>query len=299
MPTRKTKIVYRLIAAVVFVCAAAVLPSNTLAQQTFESPALAAEAFVGALAANDAQALASILGADWRTFIPTGSFDREDFDAFMAAWNKTHRFKSIAYGKVQLAVGREDWTLPIPIVKKGERWRFDTLAGAEEMRTRRIGRNELSTMQAMLAYYDAQKEYALADRNGDGMLEYARRLISSPGKHDGLYWPAADGEVQSPLGPLFGDDTPGNNYFGFHYKILTVQGPNAPDGAYDYLIKDRMRAGFALVAWPVTYGDSGVTTFLVSHDGRVFQKDLGPDTDQIARAMVRFDPDSSWEVVTP
>lgn len=299
MPTRKTKIVYRLIAAVVFVCAAAVFPSNTLAQQTFESPALAAEAFVGALATNDAQALASILGADWRSFIPTDNIDREDVDAFMAAWNKTHRFKSIAYGKVQLAVGPEDWTLPIPIVKKGERWRFDTLAGAEEMRTRRIGRNELSTMQAMLAYYDAQKEYALADRNGDGMLEYARRLISSPGKHDGLYWPVADGEAQSPLGPLFGDDTLGNNYFGFHYKILTAQGPNAPDGAYDYLIKDRMRAGFALVAWPVTYGDSGVTTFLVSHDGRVFQKDLGPDTDQIVRAMVRFDPDSSWEVVTP
>ena len=182
MPARKTKIIYRLIAAVVFVCTAAFLPSNTRAQQTFESPALAAEAFVDALATNDAKALASILGADWKTFIPTDTIGWEDVDAFMAAWNKTHRFKSIAYGKVQIAVGPEDWTLPIPIVKKDKRWRFDTLAGAEEMRTRRIGRNELAAMQAVMAYYDAQKEYAISDRNGDGMLEYARKLISSPAK---------------------------------------------------------------------------------------------------------------------
>ena len=217
----------------------------------------------------------------------------------MTAWDKTHRFKSIAYGKVQIAVGPEDWTLPIPIVKKDERWRFDTQAGAEEMRTRRIGRNELAAMQAVMAYYDAQKEYAISDRNGDGMLEYARKLISSPGKHDGLFWPVADGEAESPLGPLFGDDTPGNDYHGFYYKILTGQGPNAPGGAYDYLINNRMMAGFALVAWPVTYGDSGITSFLVNHDGQVYQKDLGPETDQIVRAMTQFDPDSSWEAVSP
>ena len=299
MPTRMNNNVYRFFAAVVFVCTAAFLPSNSLAQQNFESPALAAEAFVSALATNDATVLASILGADWKTFIPTDTIGREDVDAFMAAWNKTHRFKSIAYGKVQIAVGPEDWTLPIPIVKKDKRWRFDTLAGAEEMRTRRIGRNELAAMQAVMAYYDAQKEYAISDRNGDGMLEYARKLISSPGKNDGLFWPVADGEAESPLGPLFGDDTPGNDYHGFYYKILTGQGPNAPGGAYDYLINNRMMAGFALVAWPVAYGDSGVMTFLVSHDGRVYQNDLGPATDQTARTMTRFDPDSSWEAVLP
>lgn len=299
MPTRKNNNVYRFLAAVVFVCTAAFLPSNSLAQQTFESPALAAEAFVDALATNDAKALASILGTDWKTFIPTDNIDQEDIDAFLTAWGKTHRFKSIAYGKVQIAVGPEDWTLPIPIVKKDERWRFDTQAGAEEMHTRRIGRNELAAMQAVMAYYDAQKEYAISDRNGDGMLEYARKLISSPGKHDGLYWPVADGEAESPLGPLFGDDTPGNDYHGFYYKILTGQGPNAPGGAYDYLINNRMMAGFALVAWPVTYGDSGITSFLVNHDGQVYQKDLGPETDQIVRAMTQFDPDSSWEAVSP
>ncbi len=212
MPTQKTKVVYRFVSAIAFVCSAAFFPSTTRAQQTFESPALAAEAFVDAVATGNAQALASILGTDWKTFIPTDNIDQEDIDAFLAAWGKTHRFKSIAYGKVQLAVGPGDWTLPIPIVKKGERWRFDTLAGAEEMRIRRIGRNELSTMQALLAYYDAQKEYAQADRNGDGMLEYARVLVSSLGEHDGLYWPVSDGEAQSPLGPLFGSDTPGNDY---------------------------------------------------------------------------------------
>ena len=218
MPTQKTKVVYRFVSAIAFVCSAAFFPSTTLAQQTFESPALAAEAFVDAVATGNAQALASILGTDWKTFFPTDNIDQEDIDAFLAAWGKTHRFKSIAYGKVQLAVGPGDWTLPIPIVKKGERWRFDTLAGAEEMRIRRIGRNELSTMQALLAYYDAQKEYAQADRNGDGMLEYARGLVSSLGEHDGLYWPVSDGEAQSPLGPLFGDDTPGHDY---HMAIIS------------------------------------------------------------------------------
>jgi hypothetical protein len=299
MPIQKTKVIYRFVTAVAVLCSAAFFPSSTRAQQTFESPALAAEAFVDAVATGDAQALASMLGSDWKTFIPTDNIDQEDMDAFLAAWEKTHRFKSIAYGKVQLAVGAGDWTLPIPIVKKGERWRFDTLAGAEEMRIRRIGHNELSVMQALLAYYDAQKEYALADQNGDGMLEYARLLVSSPGRHDGLYWPGSDGEPESPLGPLFGSDTPGNDYHGYYFKILTEQGADAPGGGYDYLINERMAAGFALVAWPVTYGDSGVMTFLVSHDGRVYQNDLGAETDQTARAMTRFNPDSSWKTVLP
>ena len=299
MPTQKTKVVYRFVTAVAVLCSAAFFPSSTRAQQTFESPVLAAEAFVDAVATGNAQALASILGTDWKTFIPTDNIDQEDIDAFLTAWGKTHRFKSIAYGKVQLAVGPGDWTLPIPIVKKGERWRFDTLAGAEEMRIRRIGRNELSAMQAVLAYYDAQKEYALADRNGDGILEYARILVSSPGEHDGLYWRVSDGEAQSPLGPLFGSDTPGSDFHGYYFKILTGQGANAPGGEYNYLIENRMAAGFALVAWPMAYGDSGVMTFLVSHDGRVYQNDLGPASDQTARTMTRFDPDSSWEAVLP
>jgi hypothetical protein len=219
--------------------------------------------------------------------------------AFLAAAAKSRKLVPEGGDRAHLAVGANDWTLPIPIVRTRAGWRFDTRAGAEEIRTRRIGANELAAMQAALAYYDAQKEYALADRNGDGMLEYAQRLISTPGKQDGLYWAALPGEEESPLGPVFGDDKPGDSYHGYYFRILKRQGPNAPRGAYDYVVKGRMIAGFALVAWPVKYGDTGVMTFLVSHDGQVYEKDLGPGTDAIARAMTRFDPDASWQKVTP
>jgi len=299
MIAKKTKDLPRLFVIAVFLWLASFGPETALAQQTFESPALAAEAFVEAVAAKDNESLGLILGADWREFIPTGDISQEDVDAFIDAWDKTHRFKPIAYGRVQLAVGPEDWTLPIPIFKEGDTWRFDTVAGAEEMRTRRIGRNELSAIQAVLAYYDAQREYALADRNGDGVLEYAQRLVSSPGNRDGLYWPVTADEKASPLGPLFGDETPGIGYHGYFYRILMGQGQNAPGGAYNYEINGRMSVGFALVAWPVNYGDSGVMTLLVSHDGRIYERDFGDDTGEVARAMALFDPDSSWKEVSP
>ncbi len=272
---------------------------GTFAGQAFDTPDLAAEAFVEAVANRDTEALTAILGDDWTDFIPTDGIGQQDVAAFISAYNNTHRFTSIAYGRVQLTVGAEDWTMPIPIVKSDNRWRFDTQAGAEEMGIRRIGRNELATLQAVMAYYDAQKEYALADRNGDGMLEYAQRLVSSPGSRDGLYWPVLSDGEESPLGPLFGDDRPGTDFHGYYYRILKQQGPNASGGAYDYRINGRLMAGFALVAWPVGYGDSGVMTFMVSHDGRVYQKDLGSDTDATARAMTAFDPDSSWQEERP
>ncbi|HSB24052.1 MAG TPA: DUF2950 family protein, partial [Burkholderiaceae bacterium] len=179
-------------------------------------------------------------------------------------------------------------------------WKFDPVAGADRLRTARIGRNELAAMQAVLAYYDAQRDYATEDRNGNGVREYARKLVSSPGKHDGLYWPSPLDTEESPLGPLIAQQKPkGPGYWGYHYKILTRQGTNAPGGAYDYVIGGRMRAGFALVAWPVRYGDTGVMTFMVSHAGVVYQKDLGPSTNAIAGAMTRFDPDDSWHKVSP
>ena len=287
-----------LIPALLF-CATAFDSVPALAQQAFESPALAAEAFVDAVATRNKDALKTILGDDWRDFIPIDEIREEVVESFISAWDKTHRFKPLAYGQVQLAIGPEDWTLPIPIIMKNDMWYFDTVAGGEEMRIRRIGRNELSAIQAVLAYYDAQKEYALADRNGDGVLEYARQLVSSPGQRDGLYWPVAAGEEESPLGPLIGDDTPGVGYHGYFYKILLVQGPLASGGAYDYEINGRLSAGFALVAWPVDYGVSGVMTFIISHDGQVFEKDFGPRTDEQARVMALFDPDSSWTEVSP
>ncbi|HYQ52864.1 MAG TPA: DUF2950 domain-containing protein, partial [Pseudomonas sp.] len=196
-----------------------------------------------------------------------------------------------------LAVGSEHWTLPIPLARSASGWRFDLKAGSAEIRARRIGRDELAAVQSLLAYHDAQMDYASQDRNGNGALEYAQQIFSTPGKHDGLYWEGeADGQV-SPLGPLFGQDAVGDDWYGYHFRILDAQGPSAPGGAYSYLIGTQMSRGFAMVAWPARYDDTGVMSFMVSHDGQVFEKDLGPQGDKLAKAMQRFDPDDSWQLV--
>jgi Protein of unknown function (DUF2950) len=288
-------VVAHLVRAALLACLLAVPLAH--AQKSFLTPDAAAEALVKAMRANDAQAKQTVLGKDWKRFIPTDSLGRDDLDAFLAAWERSHKIVNESDETALLAVGDEPgFTLPIPIVKnKAGLWRFDVVAGADRLRTARIGRNELAAMQAVLAYYDAQREYASEDRNGSGVREYARRLFSSKGKKDGLYWPSTLDSEQSPLGPLIAQQRPkGPGYWGYHYKVLTGQGKGAPGGAYDYIIGGRMRAGFALVAWPVRYGDTGVMTFMVSHAGIVYEKDLGPSTDAIARAMTRFDPDPSW-----
>jgi hypothetical protein len=191
-------------------------------------------------------------------------------------------------------------------VKRGEKWSFDTRKGKEELINRRIGRNELNTIQVCLAYVDAQREYALKDRDGDGLVEYAQEFRSDRGKKNGLYWDVKAGEAQSPLGPLFaaarekgyspkaagGKPVP---YHGYYYRILTGQGKNAPGGAYDYVVKGNMIGGFALVAYPAQYGSSGVMTFIVNHDGVVYQKDLGKSTEKSAVAMKLFNPDQTWK----
>jgi hypothetical protein len=267
------------------------------AQKPYLTAEAAAEALVKAMKANDTQAMQTVLGKDWKRFIPTDELSRDDVNAFLAAWDKGHRIVNEDDRTALLSVDTEPpFTLPIPIVKnKAALWRFDVVRGNERLRIARIGRNELAAMQAVLAYYDAQREYATADRTGKGVREYARKLVSSPGKRDGLYWPAKLDEEQSPLGPLIAQRQPKSpGYWGYHYKILTGQGKDAPGGAYDYVIGGRMRGGFALVAWPVRYGDTGVMTFMISHAGTVFEKDLGPDTDAIARAMTRFNPDAGW-----
>lgn len=299
MKTTFEYMIHTLLSVAALIAVAAIFPDSAAAQKAFSNPEAAAETLVAAVEKNDAQALRSILGENWKRFIPTDDVDREDVDAFLAAWNTSHKMVAGADGRVHLAVGTDEWTLPIPIVKTGDAWRFDVKAGAEEIRTRRIGRNELAAMQAALAYCDAQKEYALADRNGDGVLEYAQRFVSSPGRHDGLYWETKPGEEESPLGPLFGDDKPGTDYHGYYFKILKAQGKHAAGGAYDYTIKSRMTSGFALVAWPVKYGDTGVMTFVVNHQGQIYEKNLGPKTDTVARAMKVFDPDTSWRKVAP
>ena len=278
------------------------MPAAVAQQKIFPSPEAAMNAFGDAIATSDEDALKALLGADFRTFIPPAG--AEIRYRFLAAWAKAHAIKPEGDAKALVAVGNDGWTLPIPIVKTAQGWRFDTRAGAEEMRLRRIGRNELAVMQVMLAVYDAEKEYARRDRNGDGVLQYASKLVSSPGKQDGLYWPTKAGEALSPLGPAVaaaraaggGEDA---GYYGYRYKLLSSQGKNAPGGAFDYVANGRMIGGFAAVAWPVKYGDTGVMTFIVSHDGVLYQKDLGPDTAARAAAMTRFDPDSSWTKVDP
>jgi hypothetical protein len=210
--------------------------------------------------------------------------------------------------KVVLHVGNEDWPFPIPVVKKDKRWRFDTEEGREEVLARRIGRNELNVIQVCLAIVDAQREYALKDRDGDGLLEYARKFASDPGKKDGLYWKAGQGDEQSPLGSLVAtaqeqgykgakkSDKP-VPYHGYYYRILQAQGPNATGGAYEYGVNGNMIGGFALVAYPAKYGASGIMTFIVNHDGVVFQKDLGKKTAELVAAMSLFNPDKDWKKV--
>jgi hypothetical protein len=276
--------------------ACALVSPLALAQKVYPSAEAAADAFTNALRKADRKALGVVLGANYKQFVSTDGVERADVEAYLAAWDKQHKVNAEGDNKASISAGDQGWTMAIPIVKRKAGWQFDLVAGADEMRTRRIGRNELATMQAILAYYDAQREYAAADRNTDGIHEYAQKFVSTKGKKDGLYWESPLGLDESPLGPLLAQQKPkGPGYYGYHYKILTGQGPDAPGGAYDYIIGKRMRSGFAAVASPVRYGDTGVMTFMVSHAGIVYEKDLGPSTDAIARAMTRFNPDSTWK----
>lgn len=300
MMSKKMRMNLNGLLAVVLAGMALFAPLPVAAQQAFPTADAAATALVEAISRKDQAALRMVLGNDWKEFIPTENIEDKDVDAFLKGWAESHTIVVKPAHTAHLTVGTQDWVLPIPIVEKKGAWRFDTRAAVDEIRTRRIGRNELATMQTALAYYDAQKEYAREDRNGDGILEYAQKIISTPGQQDGLYWAALEGEKPSPLGPLFGEAGPtGQGYYGYRYRILTAQGSKAQGGAYNYLIGGRLIAGFALVAWPVKYGDSGVMSFIVSHDGVVYERNLGPKTDATARAMKLFNPDSSWKKVNP
>jgi hypothetical protein len=273
-------------------------------QKTFDSLDDAVNALVGALRAGDRKALLAILGPKGGPVISSGDnvADRAAYQRFVTAYDRAHKLEG-GGGKVVLTVGDDDYPLAIPLVPDGPRWFWDTDAGDDEILFRRVGRNELATIQVCLAYVDAQREYYSRDR-GAGMLEYAQHLESNTGKRDGLYWPTKPGERPSPLGPLVAEaraagytrPEPGKRmpYHGYLYRLLLAQGPDAPGGAYDYVVKGHMIGGFALVAYPATYGVSGITTFIVSHDGVVYQKDFGPKTTQIANAMKTFNPDKTW-----
>lgn len=267
------------------------LAAPAAAQQLFPTAETAARSFVEAIATNDDEAVARVLGADYRKFIPKGA--PEDKTRFLEAWAAGN--KVVTQGdKAMLEVGRHGWTLPLPIVKTGAGWKFDPRAGAEEMRIRRIGRNEYAAMQVSLAFVDAQREYAQRDWDGDGVKSFAMRGLSSPGKRDGLYWASLPGEPEAPLGAQFADAKPAQPFYGYLYRILKAQGTGAPGGAKSFVKNGRMTEGFALIATPAKWGDTGVMSFIVSHDGVVWEKDLGPDTAAVAAGIMSFDP-TGWQ----
>ena len=284
-------------------------PAETVKQRTFASPEEAVEALVTALRSNDVNALEAIFGPGSRTLFISGDpvEDQSGRERFLKFYDEKNRLEETA-DKVFLSVGDDDWPLPIPIVKRDALWRFDAKEGMDEILARRIGRNELSVIQVCLAYVDAQREYAIEDRDTDGLLEYAQKFRSDPGKKNGLYWNVKEGEEQSPLGPLFavahekgytakqsgGKPVP---YHGYYYRILKAQGKNAPGGAYDYMVNGQMIGGFALVAYPAKYASSGIMTFIINHDGVVYEKDLGDNTENAVLAMKLFNPDGTWKKV--
>jgi hypothetical protein len=267
------------------------------AQTAFPTPEAAAEALVDGIARHDRDAIKQVAGADYEKYFPSSKSDPDDITNFLAAWARGHAIVPAGNDKAFLGVGKNGWTLPVPIVKTAAGWKFDTKAAPEEMRVRRIGRNELAAIQVALAYTDAQKEYRQNDWNGDGVLEYAARGLSTPGKRDGLYWASLPGEPESPLGAEFADAKVGQPFHGYLYRILTAQGANAPGGARSYIKNGHMTEGYALVAWPAKFDDTGVMTFIVNQDGIVYQKSLGPNTDALARAIKTYDPDASWQKV--
>lgn len=280
------------------------------AAQSFATPEEAVNALASALKAKDSPALRSLFGSAADELVnPDQVQAKNEFTAFAAALSQTNRLARESDTRRVLEVGTNRYPFSVPIVQKDGRWFFDAAAGKDEMLNRRIGHNELSTLSSVRAYVGAQREYASKDRDGDEVLEFAQKFLSTPGKKDGLFWPPdLDGEL-SPLGPLVAqaqtkgyfrdpqDPAPAPEPFhGYYFKILTRQGKHAPGGKHDFIINGNMIAGFALVAWPAGYGESGIMTFIVNQQGRVFQKDLGPNTPKTVEAMKEYDPDKTWTV---
>jgi hypothetical protein len=275
-------------------------------QRTFASPEDAASALVAAVKAQDRAATLAVLGdaADW---ISSGDkvADQADAAHFIAEYDARHAIARDG-DKATLTLGADDFPFAFPLVAKDGRWRFDTLAGKSELLARRVGGNELTTIDVLQAIVDAEEDYASADRRGDGVMQYALRLASTPGKRDGLYWETKEGEAQSPLGVLVADAAgqgyrPGNAaptpFHGYYFRMLDGQGRHAKGGALDYVVHGRAIAGFAVMAYPARYGNSGVMTFIVNQDGRIYQSDLGPATREKAGKMRRFDPGTGWAPV--
>jgi hypothetical protein len=277
-------------------------------QKTFATPEDAVVALVDAAVAANTQELLALFGPDGKKVLDSGDpvMDQRNREVFLVAYAERAALKAIGPNRRVLYIGHEDWPLPIPLVKEGNAWRFDTAAGVQEVLYRRIGRNELNTIDVAQVYVEAQQEYSAQAHDGKPAGAYAQRFASTPGKHDGLYWKSSDPEELSPLGEFAAEaaaqgyrstDEQPTPFHGYFYRILTAQGKSAMGGERSYLVNGEMRNGFALIAYPAAYRVSGVMTFAVDQDGIVYQKDLGAETPKIAADVSRFDPDSSWHKV--
>jgi hypothetical protein len=277
--------------------------------RSFDTPEQAVEALVQAMAANDDAALKALFGPGNEDLVDSGTdpIVRRDREGFVADARQRLDLELVEDGVIAIVVGRSAWPLPVPVVRKGGRWMFDAAIGRTEILARRIGNNELEAIEVCRAFVESQLVYGQRDWDGDGVLEYAQRIASTPGKRDGLYWPSADDKTDiSPLGPSVAplerylkdapDDAP---LSGYYWKVLKQQGPNAPGGAHTFVLNGNMIAGFALVGTPAKYLDTGVMTFLVSYHGKIFQKDLGKDSLKLAAALEAYDPDDAWVEVDP
>jgi hypothetical protein len=261
---------------------------------------------VAAMRSNDWKLMHEILGHEASRYIQSNNAaaDNEARDRFLQAYDEKSRIELKGPALAVLHVGKDEWPLPFPLVRQTGKWHFDSRTGIREWQDRRIGANELSAIQVALAYVDAQREFVEKEHKADGLLEYARHIVSTEGKHDGLYWPRAAGEPLSPMGQAFAnaDKSPdgigkleSKPFHGYFFRILTAQGKSAAGGELNYLVKDKLIGGFGLIAYPASYGESGIKSFIVSHDGVVYGKDLGADSAAAAQAIASFDPDPSWK----
>jgi hypothetical protein len=300
--------------------------AQTPGQSSFNTPEEAVKGLVAAAKDEDHAALQKIYGADYNKLLSGDPVeDKKDMDDFSVAIQENAQLLQVDAKKYTVTAGKTEWPTPIPVVQKDGKWFFDTSAGVEEILNRRIGENELSAMETCRAYAFAQWEYyTQGDWDHDGVAEYAQRLISTPGKHNGLYWETSEGETPSPLGALVAaaqaqgygpklaapgtaakgggadaeaPELPRAPFHGYYFKILTRQGPSAPGGKFSYIINGNMIAGYALVAYPDKWSNSGVMTFIINQQGRVYEKNLGADTTKLAAAMLEYNPDSTWKLV--
>lgn len=294
------KALVRIFFLVALVVGAGSVLAQPAKQKHFPTAEEAAIALTDAIRKDDDKAVQAILGVGWRDLIPGTAGHEDDVRSrYLKSWDENHKIIPDGDERAYVEAGTTGWRSPLPLIKDAAGWYFDIEAGRKEIIAREIGRDEYTVIQTLLAIVDAQREYVSLNPMSDRAPTYARRLLSSPGKKDGLYWEAKPGEPESPIGELVAKaqpgDAPGEGYFGYRFRMLYAQGPSAPGGARSYLVDNRMIAGFAVIAWPVTYGETGVMTFMVSQSGDVYERDFGPDTATTVAGVNVFDPDDNWD----